>query len=143
MIDNDGRGFDHTPRDSLGRAQISANDDIGCFGRPAPRQTVTALVKTAEGEVTHSERTISVFEGEFARSFREREMLDARNAQLYRKWCTLVSDWNREATERAFEYQMSRRRELMENELEIRAEEKMWIKRKKDLLRRALAELEG
>lgn len=32
---------------------------------------------------------------------------------------------------------------LMESELELRAEEKAWIKRKKDLLRRALAELEN
>ncbi|TIL79247.1 MAG: hypothetical protein E5Y89_13060 [Mesorhizobium sp.] len=143
MPDIDETALEDRPQGRINCSQRDANDAKGqAVGCPVPLQSLAGLPETAEKEVSRSERVISPFEGEFARSFRERQLLDERKAELYRNWCTLVSGWNREPTEPTFEYQVSLRRELVENELELRAEEKEWIRRKKDLLRRALAELE-
>ncbi|TGR10544.1 hypothetical protein EN833_13530 [Mesorhizobium sp. M4B.F.Ca.ET.190.01.1.1] len=144
MSDIDGTDFEDRPQGRIDRSYSDANDQMEhAVGWPVPLQSLPELPETAENELFRGERVISPFEGEFARSFRERQLLDERKAEVYSIWCSLVSDWNNDPSERGFEHQTFLRRKIMEKELEFRAEEKAWIKRKKNLLRRALAELES
>ncbi|RWN01048.1 MAG: hypothetical protein EOR86_04130 [Mesorhizobium sp.] len=66
---------------SHGDANDQMEQAVGC---PVPLQSLAGLPETAENELSRSERVISPFEGEFARSFRERQLLDERKAELCR-----------------------------------------------------------